>query len=88
MKEKIEFNAAIHAEQLHDFITEASDAKTIMEAASDTFNEIKKRAAEELGVDSAEFNKLFTMYHKGTRDEFENQTSELLIKYDAVFKVK
>lgn len=79
MKEKIEFNPAIHAEQLNQFITEASDAKTIMEAASDTFAEIKKRAVDELGVDSTEFNKLFTMYHKGTRDQFENETSELLI---------
>lgn len=84
-KEKVEFNVAAHGEQLEHCIKQCSDHKAIIEGANDAMREIKKSAAENLGVDSKTFNKLLTIYHKDQREKFETESDEVIETYDAIF---
>lgn len=85
-KEKVEFNPAVHGDQLEHCIKECSDHMAIIEGARTAINEIKKHAREELGVDGKDFNRMLSIFHKDQREKFENENSDLLVMYDAIFK--
>lgn len=84
-KTKVEFNAAVHGADLEKFIKEASNHKVIIEGANDAIREIRKRADDELGVSGKDFNQMLRIYHKDEREKTEEETSELLEMYDAIF---
>ena len=84
-KEKVEFDEAVHGEELATLIKEASDQKTIQEAYGDKIKEIKKRAKEELGVDGKMWGILFKLYHQQQREQFEEERDEAVELYDRVF---
>lgn len=84
-KEKVEFNAAIHGEQLAHCIKQCSDHRAIIEGANEAIRELRKAAHENLGVDGKTFGKMLNMYHKDQREKFENESEEVLEKYDAIF---
>lgn len=84
-KVKVEFDEAIHGADLKKLIEEASDEKTMIEARQDQIKAIRTRAKDELGVDGKLFNKLFNIYHKGTRERFAADSEEVVEAYDAIF---
>lgn len=84
-KEKVEFDEAVHGEELATLIKEASDQKTIQEAYGDKIKEIKQRAKDELGVDGKMWTTVFNMYHKQTRERFEAEKDEAVELYDRLF---
>ncbi|EQA7786874.1 hypothetical protein ACX818_001468 [Acinetobacter baumannii] len=84
-KEKVEFNKALHGEQLEHCIKQCSDHKAIIEGANRAIAEIRKTAQDELGVTGKEFNQMLRIFHKDERDKLETENEELLEKYDAVF---
>lgn len=86
-KEKVEFDEAVHGEELARMIRDASDQKTIQEAYGEKIKEIKQRAKEELGVDGKMWTTIFNMYHKQTRERFEAEKDEAVELYDRVFNV-
>lgn len=86
MKNAVEFDEAIHGEELAKLIKEASDTKLKISGYNLAIKDIRDRAKEELGVEGKKFNKLLALYHKGTRDEFETETEETVELYDSVFK--
>lgn len=85
-KEKVEFNPQLHGDQLEHCIKTCSDHMAIIEGAREAINELKKHSRDELGVDGKDFNRMLTIYHKDQREKFENENSDLLGMYDAVFK--
>lgn len=84
-KTKVEFDEAVHGNTLAQLIKEASDQKTIQEAYGDKIKDIKQRAKEELGVDGKMWTTLFNMYHKQSREKFEEERDEAVELYDRVF---
>lgn len=85
-KVKIEFNQEEHGNTLAQLIKSASDTKLKMEAYGDEIKDIKDRAKTELGVDGKMFNQLFSLYHKGTRERFEDEKTEVVELYDTIFE--
>ncbi|AZU98725.1 dsDNA binding protein [Acinetobacter phage vB_AbaM_PhT2] len=85
-KEKVEFNPALHGEQLEHCIKQCSDHKAIIEGANEAIREIRKTACEELGVSGKDFNQMLRIFHKDEREKLETENEELLEKYDAVFR--
>lgn len=84
-KETVEFDPTVHGDQLQKYIKQCSDHKLIIESANEAIREVRKMAQEELGVKGKEFNFLLRIYHNDQREKFEDENSELLEKYDAVF---
>lgn len=87
-KVKIEFDEAIHGDDLATFIKEASDQKTIMESYADKIKDIKQRAKDDLGVDGKMWTQVFNLYHKRTRERFEAEKDEVVDLYDTIFPGK
>ncbi|QOI66458.1 double-stranded DNA binding protein [Erwinia phage FBB1] len=86
-KEKVavEFNEAVHGEQLKRLIKDASDNLLQAESYRLKVKETRESAKEELGVDGKVFNKLVALYHKDTRDTFETESEEIVEIYDSIF---
>jgi uncharacterized protein (UPF0335 family) len=84
-KVKVEFNQDEHGSTLAQYIKNASDVKIKIEAYNDEIKDIKDRAKEELGVDGKMFNQVFSLYHKGTRERFEDEKTEVVELYDTIF---
>lgn len=84
-KEMVEFDEAIHGEDLAKFIKEASDHKLKISGYNELIKDIRIRAKDELGVDGKMFNRLLSLYHKDNRDVFEAETEEVVELYDTVF---
>lgn len=84
-KVKVEFNQEEHGNTLAQLIKSASDTKLKMEAYADEIKDIKDRAKVELGVDGKMFNQIFSLYHKGTRERFEDEKTEVVELYDTIF---
>lgn len=84
-KEKVIFNQALHGDRLNYCIKQCSDHKAIVEGANEAVKELKRVAKDELGVEPKQFSELLKMYHKSNRDDFENQSEEILEMYDAIF---
>ncbi len=84
-KSNVEFNVQLHGDQLEHSVKECSDHLAIITGAQEAIREIRKAAHEELGVDGKEFNKILQIYHKDQREKFENESEEILEKYDAIF---
>lgn len=84
-KEMVEFDEAIHGEDLAKFIKEASDHKLKISGYNELIKDIRIRAKDELGVDGKMFNRLLALYHKDNRDVFEAETEEVVELYDTVF---
>ncbi|ASD52115.1 transcriptional regulator [Pseudomonas phage PspYZU05] len=84
-REKVEFNADVHGEELARIIKDCSDNKLKAEGYMTLVSEAKSRAKEELGVSTKQFNMLLSMYHSDTRERFENEKDELVEIYDTVF---
>ncbi|QHJ78853.1 MAG: hypothetical protein [Caudoviricetes sp.] len=87
-KEKPVFNPDVDGDTLRDMIKEASNVKTMMEAENDKLKDIKTRAKDELGVETSIFNTLLRIHHKQERDQFENQSEEVVDVYDRIFPKK
>ncbi|AFL47676.1 transcriptional regulator [Acinetobacter phage ZZ1] len=84
-KTKVEYNQAAHGDMIKSMIKECSNHKAIIEGANDAIKEIRKRAQDEFGFEPKQFNKLLSMYHKDSREAFENESEETLEAYDALF---
>lgn len=84
-KVKVEFDKETHGNTLAGYIKSASDAKLKMEGYADEIKDLKDKAKTELGVDGKMFNQLFSLYHKGTRERFEDEKTEVVELYDSVF---
>lgn len=84
-KVKVEFNQDEHGSTLAQYIKNASDAKLKMEGYAGEIAELRQKAKAELGVDTKMFNQLFGLYHKGTRERFEDEKTEVVELYDTVF---
>lgn len=84
-KVKIEFNPAEHGGTLAQLVKAASDVKLKIEAYNDEIKDLKTRAKDELGVDSKMFNIQLGLYHKGTRERFEDEKNEAVELYDSLF---
>lgn len=84
-KTKVEYNAAIHGDQLKHCIKQCSDHRAIIEGANEAIREIRKNAQDELGIDGKTFNQVLRMYHKNEREKFENENDDVLEAYDAIF---
>lgn len=84
-KVKVEFDEAVHGEDLGKLIKDASNQKVIIEGYNGTINELKQKAKEELGVDGKLWNKVFNLYHKRTRERFESENTEVIDLYDSIF---
>ncbi|QQK88189.1 double-stranded DNA binding protein [Providencia phage PSTRCR_127] len=85
MKDKVEFDEAVHGEDLARMIKDASDQKTIMESYADKIKDIRNEAKEKLGVDGKKWNQVFRLYHSRTRERFEAEKDEALELYDSLF---
>lgn len=82
---KVEFDEAVHGEELARMIKDASDQKTIMESYGDKIKDIRNEAKEKLGVDGKKWNQVFRLYHSRTRERFEAEKDEALELYDTLF---
>ena len=56
-----------------------------MEAYADEIKDLKDKAKTELGVDGKMFNTQLGLYHKGTRERFEDEKTEAVELYDVLF---
>lgn len=84
-KVKVEFCPDTHGEELAKLVKSASDAKLKAEGYMGEVAELRTKAKDELGVTTKNFNQLFALYHKGTRERFEDEKTEVVELYDAVF---
>lgn len=84
-KVKVEFCPDTHGERLAELIKSASDTKLKIEGYTDEIKELRTTAKDEIGVDTKMFNQLFAIYHKGTRERFEDEKTEVVDMYDTVF---
>ena len=84
-KVKVEFCPDTHGAELAKLIKAASDTKLKMEAYADEIKDLKDKAKTELGVDGKMFNTQLGLCHKGTRERFEDEKTEVVELYDAVF---
>lgn len=84
-KEAVEFDAAVHGEELKKLIVEAADNKLKISGFQTLIKDIRDRAKDELGVDGKMFNRQLNLYFKANRDEFEAETEEAVELYDSIF---
>ncbi|AJD82055.1 double-stranded DNA binding protein [Yersinia phage vB_YenM_TG1] len=83
-KEKVEFDETIHGDELQKLIKDSSDQKI----KSEGFLQIVKdnvAKAKELGIEAKKFNQLLNIYHKGIRERFEDEKTEVVDLYDSIF---
>lgn len=84
-KEKVVFDPSVHNEELQRLIKDASanklKAESFMDLAKDSAAKAKK-----LGIEPKRFGQLLALYHKGTRDRFEDENTEVVEIYDSIFK--
>ncbi|AHY25230.1 transcriptional regulator [Pectobacterium bacteriophage PM2] len=84
-KVKIEFNPSTMGDDLAKLVKSASDARLKIEGYSDEIAGLRTKAKEELGVDTKMFNTQLGLYHKGTRERFEDEKTEAVELYDTLF---
>ncbi|QQG32255.1 double-stranded DNA binding protein [Citrobacter phage CkP1] len=84
-KVKVEFDEAVHGEELRKKIKEASDHKLKISGYQVLIADLRTAAKEDLGVESKTFNQLLALYHKDTRDQFEEEKDKVVELYDSVF---
>lgn len=84
-KEKIEFDAAVHGDDLKKLIEEASDHLLTIESYQTLIKDIRDRAKDELGCEGKMFNKVLKLHHKKIREQFESENDEVLGLYDELF---
>lgn len=84
-KVAVEFDEAIHGEDLRKKIKEASDHLLKISGYRTLIADLKNAAKDDLGVDTKTFNRLLALYHKDTRDQFEEENDKVVELYDSVF---
>ncbi|AHJ86832.1 double-stranded DNA binding protein [Salmonella phage STP4-a] len=84
-KVAVEFDEAIHGEDLRKKIKEASDHLLKISGYRVLITDLKAAAKDDLGVDSKAFNQLLAMYHKDTREQFEEEKDKVVEIYDSIF---
>lgn len=83
-KEKVEFNASLHGEELKQMLEEAVEVKTKMQLYVESIKDIRTRAKEELGLEPKKFNALLKLMFNQSKDEFAAEADELIDLYDQV----
>lgn len=84
-KVKVEFDEAIHGEELAKKIKECSDVLVIIGGYKDQLKEIRQSAIDETGVEGKVFNQLLKLRHDSIRDRFESEKDEVIELYDSIF---
>lgn len=87
-KVAVEFDEAIHGEELKKLIEDALAQKFQAQGFMQLVKDNKTKAKEELGVDSKLWGKLMALKEKDIRESFETETTEVLDTYDAIFAKK
>lgn len=83
-KEKVEFNASLHGEELKQMLEEAVEVKSKMQLYAESIKDIRTRAKEELGLEPKKFNALLKLMFNQSKDEFAAEADELIDLYDQV----
>ncbi|AUE23148.1 transcriptional regulator [Citrobacter phage CF1 ERZ-2017] len=84
-KVAVEFDEAIHGEELRKKIKDASDNMLKISGYKVLIADLRNSAKDDLGVEGKVFNQLLAMYHKDTRDQFEEEKDKVVELYDSVF---
>lgn len=87
-KVAVEFDEALHGDQLKKLIKDASDNLCQAESFKTLVKDARDSAKADLGVDSKMFNKLLSLYHKDTREVFESESDAVVEIYDSIFPSK
>lgn len=83
-KDKVEFNASLHGEDLKNMLDEAVTIKTKIQLYMDSIKDIRTRAKEELGLEPKKFNALLRLMFNQSKEEFAAEAGELIDLYDQV----
>lgn len=84
VKEKPVFNIHSSKQNIMELVRECSERMVKIELEREAIKAAKD-TAKDLGMESADFNLIVSMYHKKNRDEVEEKNTRAVDMFDAMF---